>query len=710
VEDGLPHDVCYGIHQDQKGFMWIGTDLGLVRFDGNTFHPYGLEDGLPNPYIITVGETPQGQIWSTPYEGGIHYLEEEKFEKNPYVDPYFWYHPKVHYISDSIAFLQDLRTDLYSGITGLIYPGEASHFVRWYHINGELEGRRIQIENEADSYNKFLIHQTYDDDRVASLCFWSNRQYQLWLGTEEGLFMLDDPENLTTHLAHPDLAGVPVYGLHGNEVGDLIINSRSKIYLLQEDGSLSSFDLPSGVPSPPKIKISNGRKAYWGDALGAQFWTLDLKTGAFTSLTPYLQLGANISQFEIDREEGVWISTDGDGCHVLRNQGFQNLGKETGLKSLFINDFLLQDNSIFIAHKKGVEILEEIEGGRFQLIERSEYPKKEIYKLRNNDEGDIYISGLQGIRKIYPETKLLIPNQLPDVGLYQSNKFIMLLTDGVYIQSEGEKPEKWVEETYDKTLGDYGIEKGLHGDYYIRSKIGLLRLDPNSKSKTASGLISLDTIHIDLPILAITKSASGEIYYTSADSLYKLSPTGTQTFPLDRKQIGILKNIAVDDSNYVWLGTTTGLHKWSEKRTISFHEEDGLTSSDITSLYRDPKGRLWIGTSRGISLLRNPAKRQAREAPSIFLNSISLDGTPIEEEQLQQLKSTNTLNIKYDVIELQNPDNLSFQFQLYEGSAWQDVSSRELTLTNLSIGTYQVRFRAKNSRVIGERWLRSNLK
>lgn len=281
VEDGLPHDVCYAIHQDQKGFIWIGTDLGLVRFGGNTFHTYGMEDGLANPYIITVGETPGGQIWATTYEGGLFNLKRDRFEKSPLIDPGFWYHPQLHFLSDSSWIQQDVRAYIYAGITRVKLPGRPINFVRWYHEDGELKGLEVDFLDKSNAYHKFLTHQVFDDNRVASLHLWSGKDKQLWMGSDKGLFILDDRNRLTTRPAHPDLLNISVEGLHGNETGDLILNSRSKVYVLKADGSLLTFTLPADVPAPHKIKISDDGRAYWGDALGIQLWTLDLGTGAF---------------------------------------------------------------------------------------------------------------------------------------------------------------------------------------------------------------------------------------------------------------------------------------------------------------------------------------------------------------------------------------------------------------------------------------------
>lgn len=47
-QDGLPSNTIYSLCNDLNGFIWIGTDAGLCRFDGSKIVTYTNQDGLPN--------------------------------------------------------------------------------------------------------------------------------------------------------------------------------------------------------------------------------------------------------------------------------------------------------------------------------------------------------------------------------------------------------------------------------------------------------------------------------------------------------------------------------------------------------------------------------------------------------------------------------------------------------------------------------------
>ena len=73
VEDGLPHDICYGLIQDSKGTIWTGTDDGLVRFNGDGFDVFNQEHGLTNPYVIDVEEYKDDTLLLGTWGGGFNY-------------------------------------------------------------------------------------------------------------------------------------------------------------------------------------------------------------------------------------------------------------------------------------------------------------------------------------------------------------------------------------------------------------------------------------------------------------------------------------------------------------------------------------------------------------------------------------------------------------------------------------------------------------
>ena len=62
-ENGLPSNTIYSITQDKDGYLWIGTDAGLCKFDGVNFKLYTVEDGLPSNEVFQVFCDSKNRIW-----------------------------------------------------------------------------------------------------------------------------------------------------------------------------------------------------------------------------------------------------------------------------------------------------------------------------------------------------------------------------------------------------------------------------------------------------------------------------------------------------------------------------------------------------------------------------------------------------------------------------------------------------------------------
>lgn len=76
--DGLICSYTYRMKQDYNGFMWIGTDNGLFRFDGKEFKQYGRKEGLKNIEVITSEPLPNGEIFIVPFLNDFTYLKNGK--------------------------------------------------------------------------------------------------------------------------------------------------------------------------------------------------------------------------------------------------------------------------------------------------------------------------------------------------------------------------------------------------------------------------------------------------------------------------------------------------------------------------------------------------------------------------------------------------------------------------------------------------------
>ena len=80
IEDGLPSNSVQDIFKDSRGYMWIGTEAGLCRYDGVNFKIYTTVDGLPGNRIWSITEDATGNLWLACYGSGISKFNGKTFQ------------------------------------------------------------------------------------------------------------------------------------------------------------------------------------------------------------------------------------------------------------------------------------------------------------------------------------------------------------------------------------------------------------------------------------------------------------------------------------------------------------------------------------------------------------------------------------------------------------------------------------------------------
>ena len=80
VEDGLTSSTIYDVLQDSEGFIWLGTEAGVSRFDGINFTNFSKQDGLGDNEVFQIFEDSKGRIWFFPFNGRLSYYEKGKIK------------------------------------------------------------------------------------------------------------------------------------------------------------------------------------------------------------------------------------------------------------------------------------------------------------------------------------------------------------------------------------------------------------------------------------------------------------------------------------------------------------------------------------------------------------------------------------------------------------------------------------------------------
>ncbi|MCB2011539.1 MAG: hypothetical protein KDF64_13240, partial [Geminicoccaceae bacterium] len=216
TEDGLPSGVVYDIFEDSRGWVWVGTDGGLARFDGRRFQTYlpGNRPGdLGTNFINKIIEDAQGRIWVSGWGGGLHLYD-------PLTDDFTRFR---HDPGDPSSMPSDNPQDLLVDRSGQLWIGtfggglakllaDGGHFERitppadievdprvWLMAE-DRDGRfwiatwggLYRFDPQGNEWEKIVDDRELDppfDDRILYLRI--DSRDQLWIGTWGGMYRVE---------------------------------------------------------------------------------------------------------------------------------------------------------------------------------------------------------------------------------------------------------------------------------------------------------------------------------------------------------------------------------------------------------------------------------------------------------------------------------------------------------------------------------------
>lgn len=690
VERGLPHEVCYDLHQDHLGYMWIGTDLGLVRFNGKEFTTFSEADGLEAQSIITIGETPQGELWCSAYEEGLFFKKKDRFEPAPFETKDTWYHPTLYYDERGGLIMHDLRLDLYSGFCEYKSRDQREYFMHFLRQGDQLKVLAFDsLKANWKSRYKFQKFQKYDDGKISHLRIWRSPEAQLLLATNTGVFVMDARQQPLPF--HAGLEGKAVWALHGDKVGNIVFAGADNIYCLNKHRKMKSFALPPGASRIAEVLQGPQQTIYLLEEDHKRIWALDIPTGTYTPLHEYTAISVAISHIEVDHLGGLWVSTDGDGCYVFRQNLFQNTGVEAGLRNLFINDFWVEEEQLWVAHKKGLQAFNMDPKRKLSLATPNPLIQREVFRIKQSPKGEIFACGWDGIYHISTSVEKFLSLTHPDFTFHPNGGLIILTTNNLILANKPEITQTYLENSPKGFFNNYIFEEDEDYNLYWANNQAVQFMRHGPEQPTSMKVLSKTGAR------ALHTGFSGKIFFAHEDSLFIYRPhQAIQAFRLEKEKLGIIHQIAEDRNGDIWLGTTSGLHRWAPEATYTFLKNNGLISNNITKLHVDQKNRLWIGTSKGISMLAAPEKLQKSAPPNLYVQAISLNGEAIDSIGDKPLPPQSSLSLTFDVVELQSAQQVFHQFRLTDQEAWQDVAGPFLTLSNLQPQRYQLEFRVRS--------------
>jgi PAS domain S-box-containing protein len=674
AETGFPGGAVNGIAQTADGYLWVGTDRGLMRFDGFNFRPVSFTPiaASSNVPILQLLTDAGGKLWFRPQGAYLERQRDGKFESVRYGLPAITAMSKDSHggvlVSDieqgTFRFTADHVQKLGPSAPPVISMAETADGKVWLGTLGD--GLFFLTDGRATNVSAGL-----PDRKINSLLPIGE---ELWVGTDTGLY--HGNSNGFRRLALPSFLGkVQVLSILRDHDSNLWLGTTRG--LLRINGKDISFSEESALRG-------NG--------------------------------GINVL-FE-DREGNLWIGA-ARGLGRIRDSAFVTYSS--------VSDRRFEHNGPVYVDPSGRTWFAPAEGGLYLLQNGRVQPVPSIppYDVVYSISGraDEVWAGRQrgGL------TRLQFRNGAVTIQTYTEGNG--LAQNSVYAVYESRDGTVWAgtlnggaSELKDGHFTTYTTTNGLASNTVssiLETRDGAMWFaTPSGLSSFANGQWRTYTTAEGLPsteVNCLFEDSTGTLWSgTSAGLAYFAS--GRFRVPDEspdvlRKEI---VGMAEDTSGRLWIATADHVLRVSRDKLLSgvvnaadVHEydlADGLESTEgvkrSRSVVSDSSGRIWFSLGGGLSVV-DPSQINDNSAPALpHIEAITADYNAASlAGRVQIPQSPRRITFEYTGLSLAAPGRIRFRYFL-EGfdSSWsQPVAAREAVYTNLGPGSYRFRLIASNS-------------
>ena len=732
VNQGLSQSTVTCIMKDERGFLWIGTQDGLNRYDGYEFktfkHKPSDSNSLSHNYINDIIETNDGCIWvATNYglnhyypdtgnfhvfladssrnsipENGIfnlyqddegllwiktlHYLTcynpvKQKFTSYKHFTDYFNYYEG----DNNFAILRDHQDKLWIGTKdGLNYfDQEVKAFSRYYH--------NFVDTNSLTNSN---IQEIFED-----------KENNLWIGTQSGLNKFNRNTGSFTHYyVDADNKNQDVNSINDiciDKEGLFWVGTDAGLYLFNPDEG--SFTRPADLWNDParlrniqinEIRSFNPRILWVGTLQGLVKLQKNLK-----SFRLYKKAEENeplfddklIASIYKDMYDRVWVGTWNNGLYRLdrKTNRIQRFTREhpfipgNDVHALFTDS----RDRLWLGTDQGVSWYD-LNKDAFHVLQTGDsdyvFNNNRVYSIDEDDSGKIWFGTRNGLH-VYDggNLKSYYGNSADSTSLTSSHVYDLM------IDSKG---TLWV-----------ATNKGMNK--FLGPGKGFKQFKRQSLACT-NCLVSNE-------VLCLHEGSSGYIWIGTVGGLNRFNPS-KGTFKTYTEQDGLSNNliyaILEDENGNLWLSSNMGLSQFNPNSETFFNFDiyDGLQDYEFNHLaaYKADNGEMFFGGISGLNSFFPDSISRYSQIPNVEITSVEVITNKrknvhdlVESDTIIIPHKNNLVTIEFASLDLMQPSKNKYAYKL-EGieDEWVNIGTRRYaTFSNLSSGEYVFRVKGSNN-------------
>ena len=684
VREGFSKGSIFSIAQTQDGYLWLGTEFGVLRFDGVRavqWQPPGGQH-LPSNGISTLVAGHDGTLWIGTLKG-LASWRDGKLTQYP---------------------LLAGRT-----ISALIEDREGTIWLGSYFGP---PGRLCSIHGGSV--------QCYGDDRTFGqwiLSLYEDRAGNLWAGTESGLWRWKPgPKKFYPVSGSSD----GFSGIVDGDNGGLLISLRAGIGEFV-DGKVRASALPlAGREFRPRSLLRDRDGCLWIGTSNRGL--LHVHQGKTDSFRQAHGLSSNFifGLFE-DREGNIWVATP-DGLDCFRDFAISTLSVNEGLSNASVSATVVaRDGSVWIATTEG---LDRWKDGQIRIYRKQDgLPDDSTQAMFQDDRGRIWVATRRGIA--YFENGRFIPvSRVPkdaqaysfagdrdgNIWIAEDEGLLHLFAENVVEKFSWanlqHKDDLALSITMDPLQG--GLWLGFWQGGVAHFKDGRVLAIYGKADGLGEGRVNQLQFDSDGTLWAATEGGLSKVKNGHIDTL-----SSRNGLPCDT-----VHWMMQDDAHSLWLYMPCGLARIPQSELSSwvadpnrriqatvFDSRDGVGNRATPTSYsprvaRAADGKLLFAEEDGEGIIDPLHLAFNKLPPPIHIEQLTADGKAYDASNNLRLRPhVRDLEIDYTALSLVAPEKMHFRYKL-EGldSDWQDVGiRRQAFYTNLPPRNYRFRVIASNN-------------
>jgi ligand-binding sensor domain-containing protein len=677
TQQGLPQNSVLSLAQTKDGYLWIGTEEGLSRFDGahfstistglqnktvtallasadgtlwvgtnggglahstaGTFAPFNTRNGLPNNSILCLFEDSKGTVWAGTDGGGLVAFEHG-------VPRVF---TKADGLPDNVVF------SLAGSPDGALWIGTRSGLVRYSGGFGE------PVPELADKHVRSVV---------------AGRNGVIWAGTtSDGLYRIADKQ-ITRYSKANGLASDQIQSLFQDASGTLYVGTMNQGILRFDGTSFSGF---------------SGKQSL---------------------------LGAEVHAILEDREGDLWIGTAGGGLDCLKEGVFSMLTSKDGLPSDTILPILQdRDGALWIGSDRGLTYRK---GDRTAVFTTKDgLPDDLILSVAQDSTGEIWAGTRRGLAK-FSSGRWSIFTTRDGLGSDFVTSLFVDHSGKIWAGTRGGLS------VYDGKFTNFTTHEGLSNNYVLaiaEDAEGAIwaGTEGGGVTRIQNGKFASYNSHNGLSndvVRAIYADPSGSMWFaTNGGGLNRLKNNRFTAIKSDRGLFDdSLHSILADGAGRLWLTSNHGVFSVDLKQLNDFADgktpdliqrvygtADGLRTSEFNGGFQPAScrlrdGRLLFPTTGGVAIIDRDPVNAEMPPPVPAVERVLIDQRTFSPFQsVLAPPGKGQLEIQFAAPEFRSPNSVQFSYML-EGfeKEWTPAGNRRTAYyTNIPPGEYRFRIR-----------------